>query len=120
MYNNTFVSPKLLPALLLCFAFACHKEDTTPPAEIKYFPKVKVIIEQNCISCHSSADPLNWPGIPLAFDTDQDISMYSRFIRMAVDLATPTDKRMPKSGSLTTKQIDDIVKWCEKGGKVTD
>lgn len=121
MHKNALFSPTLLLALLLSFAFACKKDDTTTPSEVKYFPKVKAIIAQSCISCHSAVDPFNWPGRPTAFDKDEDIATsYTSIKRAVVDPASPTNKRMPENGSLTQQQIDDIVKWYEKGGKVTD
>jgi len=98
---------------------ACRKEQDITPANDKYFPQVKKIIEDNCLTCHSSAG--TWEGRPVAFDSDSAISEQYAFIKAAVaDPVTVTNKRMPQGGTLSASEIDIIVKWFNKGGKTTD
>jgi uncharacterized membrane protein len=86
-----------------------------------YFPKVKIIITNNCMSCHNSSDPPNWPGRPVKFDTDTDItSLYTSIKSSIADPVSPTNRRMPQTGSLSATDINVIVKWYNKGGKTTD
>jgi uncharacterized membrane protein len=100
---------------------ACKKDDSVVPDTSIYFPKVKAIIQANCISCHSSADLLNWQGRPVALDTDSQIaSLYSSIKASVADPATLQNKRMPQGGTLSASDIDIIVKWYNKGGKVSD
>ena len=99
---------------------SCSKSDNnTQPANDKYFPQVKTIITGNCLSCHSSSG--SWQGRPVKFDNDSDISSQYIAIKKAVaDPVTITNKRMPQGGELSASDIDVIVKWFNKGGKVTD
>jgi uncharacterized membrane protein len=97
---------------------SCSKNDNNPQPE-NYFPKVKTIIASNCASCHYSSG--SWAGRPTKFDTDFDISSLYIAIKKAVaDPVSPMNKRMPQGGSLSANDIDVIVKWFNKGGKVTD
>lgn len=97
----------------------CDNNDLSNPASDKYFSDVKTILQNSCTSCHSSEG--TWEGRPIAFDTDTLIAQQYIAIKAAVaDPVSVNNKRMPKDGALTAKEIDIIVKWFEKGGKVTD
>ena len=106
--------------LVISTLISCSKNDNTPqPGTEKYFPKVKTIIASNCASCHYSSG--TWAGRPTKFDTDSDISsLYSAIKKAVADPVSPMNKRMPQGGSLSADDIDIIVKWFNKGGKVTD
>lgn len=110
----------LLSAAALLWALSsCKKDPVTDPGNEKYFPTVKTIIANNCFSCHNSAG--TWEGRPTAFDDDAAIASQFAAIKAAVaDPISPTNKRMPQGGSLSQQDIDTIVKWFDKGGKVTD
>lgn len=98
---------------------ACKKEDSVVPEATTYFPKVKAIIQANCISCHSSNG--DWQGRPVALDTDIQIAnQYSSIKASVADPATLLNKRMPQGGTLSASDIDIIVKWYNKGGKISD
>lgn len=100
---------------------SCSKNnsDAQQPGSDKLFPQVKTIISENCLSCHNSSG--SWAGRPVKFDTDSDISSAYVAIKKAVaDPVTITNKRMPQGGTLSANDIDIIVKWFNKGGKVTD
>jgi uncharacterized membrane protein len=87
---------------------SCSKESDMTPAPDKYFPLVKNIIQNNCLSCHSSSG--TWSGRPEAFDSDSAISDLSASIKRAVaDPISPTNRRMPQGGSLSANDIDIIV-----------
>ncbi len=98
---------------------ACNHDDLTNPGTEKYFPKVKMIIENHCASCHNSTGA--WTGRPVSFDDDTAIAAQYQLIKSAVaDPVSPTNRRMPQDGMLTADEIDIIVKWFDKGGKITD
>jgi uncharacterized membrane protein len=98
---------------------SCDKGQNMDNPSGPYFPQVKMIIENNCLSCHSSAG--NWEGRPTAFDNDSAISVQYAAIKAAVaDPISPVNKRMPKDGMLSQHDIDIIVNWYDKGGKTTD
>ncbi len=118
---NPGIKFNVLAALILVLTvISCSKTDTTPqPDNDTYFPKVKTIIANNCLSCHSSTG--EWSGRPVKLDTDSDISALYMAIKKAVaDPITITNKRMPQGGSLSESDIDIILKWYNKGGQVTD
>lgn len=102
----------------LCFTFSCTKEAID---DGKYFPKVKSIIANNCTnSCHAPSKGLP-QGMPVILETDEEISASAGNIKAAVaDPITYFNKRMPENGTLSQSDIDIIVKWYEKGGKITD
>ena len=107
-------------ALLVASLVSCKKEHS--PAVVtpeNYFPKVKTIIQNNCLSCHSSSG--TWEGRPTAFDTDDAIADQAGAIKAAIaDPVTPTNKRMPQGSALAAADSATIVKWFKKGGKLTD
>jgi uncharacterized membrane protein len=105
--------------LTLIALSGCKKEKANSLADGVYFPKVKTIIQDNCLSCHSSTG--TWQGRPTQFDTDTDIVAAAASIKAAVaDSVTFINKRMPQGGSLSASDIDIIVQWFSKGGKATD
>jgi uncharacterized membrane protein len=112
--------PVFAGTIVLSVFISCSKNDTTPqPESVQYFPKVKAIISNNCMSCHNSSG--SWAGRPTKFDTDSDItSLYIAIKKAVADPVSPTNKRMPQGGSLSANDIDVIVKWFNKGGKATD
>ncbi|MEI6360089.1 MAG: hypothetical protein WCO50_07155 [Synechococcus sp. ELA619] len=58
---------------------------------------------------------------PTKFDTDDQIAAVYAAIKASVaDPITITNKRMPQGGSLSASDVDIIVQWYNKGGKITD
>lgn len=110
----------LLVCALSAGLLSCqHDDGVQPPVAEVYFPKVKAIIQANCMSCHSSSG--SWEGRPVAFDTDEQITAAYTSIKAAVaDPETITNKRMPKGSTLSQSDINTIIQWYQKGGKTTD
>ena len=105
--------------IVMSAIISCSKKDNTTPDTEKYFPTVKTIISNNCMTCHNSSG--TWAGRPTKFDTDSDItSLYIAIKKAVADPVSPMNKRMPQGGSLSADDIAIIVKWFNKGGKVTD
>jgi uncharacterized membrane protein len=104
--------------ILFLLIISCKTDEITNQNEV-YFPKVKSIISQNCLSCHSKFG--TWQGRPTALDTDIEIEQVSTSIKASVaDPISPRNKRMPQGGQLSQSDINIIVKWFSKGGKVSD
>src|SRR5665647_503621 len=109
----------VVPVVVFVPFISCSKQNDMVPPPDKYFPLVKNIIQNNCLSCHSSSG--TWAGRPVAFDSDTAIAELSSSIKRAVaDPISPTNRRMPQGGSLSASDVDIIVKWFNKGGKITD
>jgi uncharacterized membrane protein len=103
----------LFIALIALVILACKKD----PVEELFFPKVKTIIQANCVSCHT----LGGLGLPIVFETDEDIASRAATIKAAtIDPVSPFNKRMPQVGELTQAEKDIIQKWFDKGGRTTD
>ena len=98
---------------------SCQKEHIDSNGLL--FPKVKGIIQNNCTkTCHTTNAGYN-QGLPIILETDEQISSYAANIKAAVaDPVTYGNKRMPENGTLSQSDIDIIVSWYEKGGKITD
>ena len=123
-YINSKKVKKAFQIVFLLGVFSsCSKKDATPtktPSTV-YFPKVKSIIAANCMSCHNSANSLGWVGRPVKFDADTDITAsYAQIKKAVADPVSPTNRRMPQTGSLSDSEIAIIVNWYNKGGKSTD
>jgi len=107
---------------LIVFSFSKCKKTTSSdstPVTTKYFPLVKTIIQNKCISCHSTSG--NWSGRPTAFDTDSSIAKQFASIKASIsDPVTPNNKRMPQTGVLSTNDINSILGWYNAGGKTSD
>ena len=111
----------IISFLSIVFISCSKSVSTTPviPYNGPYFPKVKSIIQANCITCH---DPNGtWQGRPTDLSSDDKIVQIAGTIKAAVaDPPTLTIHHMPQGGNLSQADIDIIVKWFNKGGKATD
>lgn len=98
---------------------SCSKPHDTPVTTNVYFPKVKTIIQANCLQCHDPGG--DWRGRPTDLSKDEMIVQAAGSIKMAVaDPPTVTNRHMPQGGQLAQTDIDIIVAWYNKGGKATD
>lgn len=105
----------LLAILFFLGILACQKDPA--PSDGPYFPKVKTIIQTNCVSCHSPGGQ----GLPVVFETDEDIASRAASIKSTtIDPVSPQNRRMPEKAELSQTDKDVILKWWEKGGRVTD
>jgi uncharacterized membrane protein len=106
---------------IVLFSFAiiavisCNKTDVVPTGN--YFPQVKTIIQQNCISCHSQGGQ----GMPVILTADSDIVNYAASIKAATcDTPTFYNQRMPLGSELSDADKATITNWFEKGGTASD
>ena len=95
---------------------SCNKTDVVPQKTV-YFPQVRTIIQQNCISCHYQGGQ----GMPIILTADSDIVNYAASIKAATcDSPTFYIKRMPLDGELSDADKATITKWFEMGGTASD
>lgn len=94
-----------------------HSNAPAATTDEVYFPKVKAIVQQQCITCHSPGGS----GLPTNLTTDATIASLAAAIKAAtIDPPTPRNKRMPQGGELSDADKTVILRWFEKGGKVSD
>ena len=96
---------------------ACSKSSSSPTSTNgKYFRRVKTIIQNNCLTCHSSSG--SWAGRPTAFDSDSAIATDYTVIKQAI--AGPFTffvHRMPQGGALSASDSITIVVGITMGGE---
>jgi uncharacterized membrane protein len=109
----------VLPAALMIFMFSvsCKHDGVTTPQSTLLFPKVKAIVEQNCIGCHSPGGQ----GRPVVLTTDDNIVQLAAQIKSAtVDPVSPQNRRMPPTGDLSDTDKNIIAQWFAGGGTTTN
>lgn len=110
---------KTTPLFITLFAIvviSCSNNKSQNTNQQKYYPAVKTIVAEKCLSCHASNG--TWAGRPIKLDSDQDICNQSEIIKKSVaDPVSPSNRRMPQEDSLTAEQIQVIVNWYQKGGQ---
>ena len=105
-----------LALVIVGFASCSKSSDTPPVTQGPYFPQVRTIIQNNCISCHSPGGA----GMPVLLHTDTLIVQSAASIKAAVnDPVTPVNHRMPQGGTLPAADIATIVNWYNAGGVST-
>lgn len=98
---------------LMLFSYACTTQGATPtpsvsasanPADNTSFLAVKAVIDQKCISCHSTTNAKD--GI--SFSTEADINRMKNLIKREV-----SSKKMPPKGepALTDAELSTIANW---------
>ena len=117
MYRLNFRHFFLFVLLGLLYTSCSNSKAVDTPGDTPYFPKVKAIIQANCVTCHQPGGQ----GMPLFLTADSIIAANAGLIKAAViDPVSPRNKRMPLGGSLLPADTAIIGKWFAKGGKVTD
>lgn len=117
MNSISFKLSCLFVIAVFIFTSCSNSKVVDTPADAPYFPKVKAIIQANCINCHQPGGQ----GMPLFLTADSVIAANAGLIKAAViDTVSPRNKRMPLGGSLLPADTAIIGKWFAKGGKVTD
>lgn len=100
-------------SLILCAVLFCSCNHNSIEPSPNLFPKVKVIIQDNCTSrCHTTSNT-RYPNL----GSDEHIVAAAEAIkRLTVD----SPVRMPPDGELSQANKDIILQWYLKGGKATD
>ena len=109
----------VLPAAILVSAslISCKHDAVTTPQSTLLFPKMKAIVEANCIECHSPGGQ----GLPVMLTTDDEIVQLAEAIKSAtVDPASPRNRRMPPNGDLPDADKNIIAQWFAGGGTTTN
>ena len=103
--------------VVVVFSISCKHDAVTMPQSTLLFPKVKAIVQQNCIECHSPGGQ----GLPVMLTTDDDIVQLAAQIKSAtVDPVSPRNRRMPPNGDLSDADKNIIAQWLEGGGTTTN
>lgn len=82
---------------------------------VKYSTDVKIIIDNNCISCHATV-PTN--GAPMSLVTSNDVkgAILSRGLLNRISLSESAPGFMPLGGNrLSQNAINSIIKWQSDG-----
>jgi len=118
--DSSITMKKIFYAFVACIiaaATSCTKDSNTPSTDGIYFPQVRTIVQQNCVSCHYQGGQ----GMPVILTSDSDIVNSAAAIKSAtIDPATLFNKRMPLEGELSDTDKTVIQNWFDKGGKETD
>ena len=94
---------------------SCNKNDVVKSEA--YFPQVKAIIQQNCVSCHYQGGQ----GMPVILTEDSDIVNHAALIKAATcDTPTFYNPRMPLGGELSDADEATITNWFESGGTASN
>ena len=105
----------VLPAAILASVsfVSCKHDVVSTPQSTLLFPKVKAIVEENCVACHSPGGE----GLPVMLTTDDNIVQLAEAIKKAtVDPASPRNRRMPPNGDLPDADKNIISEWFAGGG----
>ena len=108
-----------IPIFLVFFVVSSCKEETDPviiePTPQETYSTLKIVIDQNCVGCHS------YGGNAAAYG---DLSNYSS-IKSILDNSSQEfinrissddeNYRMPPSGSLSSSQIGKLIDWVNDG-----
>ena len=104
----------ILSTLLFIYIFAAcssssNDDDMNPSNDITYNGTIKIIMDNNCLICHSNP-PVNLA--PMSLTTYESVKEAVEN-RALINLVVDGD--MPPSGNLTAVQIQAIMDW-ETGG----
>lgn len=79
--------------------------------EVSYNDDVKPIVETVCTGCHNAGfGDRNW----LVFSNFQN---HASEVRRRITLPSDHPDHMPRSGSLTSEQIQTIICWVDQGAQ---
>jgi uncharacterized membrane protein len=93
------------------------KPEVTPPptATITYNANVKAIVDNNCISCHSSGGSAS--SRPLTTFAQVKAAVENANLLNRIQLQNGQSGLMPQGGRMSQANIDVIVKWNAEGLK---
>jgi len=107
----------IITALGMASMNSCKHDAVLQPQSNLLFPKVKAIIQANCLGCHSPGGE----GMPVILTTDENIVTLAEAIKKAtVDPVSPMNRRMPPTGDLSDDDKNIIVQWYEGGGTASN
>jgi uncharacterized membrane protein len=93
------------------------KHDSVQPQSDLLFPKVKAIIQTNCLTCHVPGGE----GMPVFLNSDDNIVSLAEAIKHAtVDPPSPMNPRMPLGGELSDGDKKIIADWYAGGGTASN
>lgn len=87
-------------------------EPTTPESVVKY-AQVKIIIDNNCVSCHGINNPnagLSLTNFTQTRNAIQNNGLIDRITRLEGDPLL-----MPTTGRLNQNSINTIINWSDNG-----
>ena len=90
------------------------KPDVTPTT-ITYNANVKVIVDKNCVSCHSSGGSAS--SRPLTTFAQVKAAVENANLLNRIQLQNGQSGLMPQGGRMSQANIDVIVKWNTEGLK---
>jgi len=85
-------------------------QDAAAPVE-PLFPRVREIIDNNCVGCHSGAMPRG----RVSLVADSSVEKFAKRIGARVSEGT-----MPPQGPLSAADIATVSAWVDKGGTVSN
>jgi uncharacterized membrane protein len=107
----------LLTTTITGVALVSCKHDSVQPQSTLLFPKVKAIIQTNCLACHVPGGQ----GMPVFLNSDDNIVQLAGSIKHAtVDPAGPQNPRMPLGGELSDADKKIITDWYAGGGTASN
>jgi uncharacterized membrane protein len=114
---TTKIVTMILFVISVTMLISCKHDAVMQPQSGLLFPKVKAIIQANCLGCHSPGGQ----GMPVVLTTDDDIVQLAVAIKHAtVDPVSPQNRRMPPTGELSDENKNTIATWYAGGGTTTN
>lgn len=105
-FKNAFLLFFLTVSLSACLSNVDEEMVLDPCAEITFSMNVKPIIDNNCVSCHSSSGQASF----LNLETYDAVNLNALKVKSEV-----VTKDMPIGGSLTNEEIAAISCWVDAG-----
>jgi uncharacterized membrane protein len=118
MKHLAFVAFVLLLGMFMTFQSACYYDNeqelygstTCDTTAVKYSTKIKPMIQDNCISCHSSSG--SQPGFPMdTYDQVKAYALNGKLVLRTNDTLVP----MPQTGLMSDCNRLTIKAWVNAG-----
>ena len=117
-----YVKKILFLSVTSAFLLSCTNDSASDltnieplPEEVSFNTNIKIIIDNNCTSCHGST-PI--PGTNLSLDTYEKVkeAVTNRNLIGRISMQEGSSTLMPQGGpKLPQNTIDLIIKWQEEG-----
>jgi len=113
MKKNPVCIVVLCILILSCYLVSCKHAAEAPAGQDLLFPKVRNIINANCVVCHVPGGQ----GMPVFLTSDSVIVQLAAVIKAATcDPVSPMNRRMPPTGQLPDADTAIISQWFAGGG----